>query len=685
MNVQLKKLRLSHFKGIKSLELEFGPEENFIYGANATGKTTVFDAIWFLFFGKDSEGKAEFGIKTRDENGNHIEKVDHEVYGEFLIDGISHSFQRTYKQKWSKDGVLTGHTTDYEINGLPVRLESEYKKQVEEFFKEETFKLITNPLFFNSLKTTERRNILISLGSNFSPIQILDTLPSKRRKSPFIQDLEKLLTEGARIEQIKLKASRDKKNYQDEKDAIPDRIDEAKRNMPEVYNFEELEEIINEKKVELSSIEKQISEAQDQYRAKNKAVTDHNNKVFEAKTKLQKLEFTAQQEFNKWQNDQNKYPNELRDKINDLQTKGKNLSASIKDMEPFIQRRKANISSLENVVAKQEAERSKLVEDWKEENSKEFIWNGSTCPSCERALEGAQAFDAEEKAKARFNKDKDSILADIVRRGENLKAQISENKASIEQANNEIRSKSKQKEESESELAQINEEITTIESEINEWYATPQEGKEVSDFLSDEAKDLKAKITELENSVPEVDPLDTAKLVEAKDSINSQLEELQKSMGHKETIEKTNKRIDELKAKESELAQAISNAEGLEQACIDFAKAKVEMIETEINSKFSMVRFNLFRNNLQGNEEEVCETMFNGNDYPNLNNAGKIQAGLDIINGLSRHYGLHLPIFIDNRESVTWIPEVESQLINLVVDPLQDKLKLETVSQATTA
>ena len=49
------------------------------------------------------------------------------------------------------------------------------------------------------------------------------------------------------------------------------------------------------------------------------------------------------------------------------------------------------------------------------------------------------------------------------------------------------------------------------------------------------------------------------------------------------------------------------------------------------------------------------------------NTAKQVNAGIEIINALSRFYGVSAPIFIDNRESVQSLIDTDSQIINLVV------------------
>ena len=102
MQLTLKQLNRSYFKEAKSLSIDFKDGENFVYGRNEAGKTTLFDALWFLFFGKDSTGRQDFSIKTFDRDNRVIEKVDHEVEGIFEINGIEKTFKRIYKEQWSK-------------------------------------------------------------------------------------------------------------------------------------------------------------------------------------------------------------------------------------------------------------------------------------------------------------------------------------------------------------------------------------------------------------------------------------------------------------------------------------------------------------------------------------------------------------------------------------------------------
>ena len=60
-----------------------------------------------------------------------------------------------------------------------------------------------------------------------------------------------------------------------------------------------------------------------------------------------------------------------------------------------------------------------------------------------------------------------------------------------------------------------------------------------------------------------------------------------------------------------------------------------------------------------------------------LNNGMKINVGIDIINALSRHYGVTVPLFVDNAEGVTRLEESDTQVIRLVVSEHDKELRLE--------
>ena len=111
----------------------------------------------------------------------------------------------------------------------------------------------------------------------------------------------------------------------------------------------------------------------------------------------------------------------------------------------------------------------------------------------------------------------------------------------------------------------------------------------------------------------------------------------------------------------------LTELEHLEYIITEFSKAKSETIDARINGLFDIVRFRWIKYRINGEEQETCEATINGVPYASLNAAGRIAAGIDIINAICKFEGVTAPMFLDNAESVNVIPDTLSQQIRLIV------------------
>lgn len=137
------------------------------------------------------------------------------------------------------------------------------------------------------------------------------------------------------------------------------------------------------------------------------------------------------------------------------------------------------------------------------------------------------------------------------------------------------------------------------------------------------------------------------------------------------------KRINELGAEEKMLAKEYEKLESELYLCETFVKTKVGLLESKINSKFSMARFKLFNILVNGGIEDACETMYLGVPFSSLNHGSQINIGLDILKTLQEFYGFHCPVWIDRRESVTKLIPMTCQIISLIVSPNDPVLRVE--------
>ena len=149
--------------------------------------------------------------------------------------------------------------------------------------------------------------------------------------------------------------------------------------------------------------------------------------------------------------------------------------------------------------------------------------------------------------------------------------------------------------------------------------------------------------------------------------LSEAITELNKRLANRSQIERVDKEIADLEEKRVANNQELADLERWEFTAQEFKKAKDAKLLERINGMFQVVSFNFVSDQLNGGEKLTCVCTVNGTPYPDVNAAGKVNAGLDIINAICSAKGVSAPIFIDNRESVNQIIPTVSQVINLVV------------------
>ena len=101
------------------------------------------------------------------------------------------------------------------------------------------------------------------------------------------------------------------------------------------------------------------------------------------------------------------------------------------------------------------------------------------------------------------------------------------------------------------------------------------------------------------------------------------------------------------------------------------------VIEEGVNQKFRLARFRLFQEQVNGGLADCCEPTYEGVPYGSLNNGMRINLGVDVIRTISEHYGLKVPLVVDNAESVTRLAGIDTQVIRLVVSGADQALRVE--------
>jgi len=651
MKIILNSLRFTNFKGFEQFIFETGGGNVSGFGTNATGKTTIVDGFTWLLFGKDSNGRTDFEIKKLDARGKVAQHgLDHEVEATLQVDGHSRTFRKVFAEKWTKQrgsatAEFTGHKTDHFLNGVPVTA-SEYKAAVAAIIPEELFRLLTLPDYFNSLKMEARRKILLDVCGDISDA---DVVSSNEEIAKLILNLN-----GRSIDDQKKVVASERQRVNKELEKIPIRIDEARRSIPDVSELDEtlLDEDLETLRSRIDSREAEASRIRDggEVAAKRKQIAELESGMFDIKSRLQSagLDAAAKQ----------------RDVTNRLHADCDQLRRTIDDKQ---QRRRQNERMIE--ARRQEADRLRV--EWTQVDAEQMVeHHADTCPTCNQTLPAEQVQVAHDKATAEFRRRKSQRLQQINDAGQVAVAEAKRLEADNTKLNEEIETDGERLAALQVQAAEADAKLQELRAGITDPLADPGYAEK-----SSEVDVLRTEIYQLEQSTESA----LATIREDVRKLREEIAAIERDKARIAQARTVQQRIEELTAEERHLAERYEELECQLFAIEEFTRTKVAMLEQRINDKFKLARFRLFETQINGGLKEVCDTMYGGVPYDGgLNNAARINVGLDIINTLSAHYGVEAPIWIDNAESVVELIDTRAQVIRLVVSEADRTLRIET-------
>jgi hypothetical protein len=193
-----------------------------------------------------------------------------------------------------------------------------------------------------------------------------------------------------------------------------------------------------------------------------------------------------------------------------------------------------------------------------------------------------------------------------------------------------------------------------------------------------EALETKAKLLGAQVSQLEADSITGyRKLVEQRDSLHLKIAALDVELSKEGRIRDANQRIEELNQQARKAAEAVEELDQMLYLCEEFSRFRASFVEQSVNQLFDNASFRLFREQINGGLEECCDVMYQGVPYGSLNNGARINIGIDIIRTFSREMGIHVPLFVDNAESVTDLWSSGGQMVLLVVNKDDDILRTE--------
>lgn len=630
--IRLKRLSLTNFKGIRSFDADFDGDVVTVRGRNAIGKTTLADAFSWVLFGKDSKGDARFIIKTLGKDGRPIPHLPHEVTAVLGVDGEDVTLRRCHKEKWLKEyggeDKLTGHTAEFYYNGEPLS-KRDYEAKIAEICDEKVFTCVTNPLWFAAQKPETQRALLLRMAGSISMAEIIGGDPALAAVPAMLGSLTD--------DEMSRAVAAEKKTLKAQCDDTEARIRERE------------EDMVRYADADYDAIEKEITEKEKTLAAILATGNGTDDEMESIRRRMRVLHA------------------DIADKANSERERKErecdNIEIRLNECDNAIDAKTRHMGELEKMAALYLGEKEKAMAAYAQTDAETFDIGGETflCPTCHRPLEmeGIEAKIAEMEGD--FNMRKAQKLAEY-------KTAIDANKEKYDAIDKDM-GKTKEA------AAALTKERQRL---IDRLAAFKDAGEPDVDALcaaNAEYAACQERLAELENNDDaERRKKDAARRQTLRDDIDA----LRRRLYGRDLLAEGKRRVAELEAAYRVSAQKIAEAERKEALLRAYRDAKMRIMEKRINGMFAAARFKLWETQLNGAVKETCEATLGGVPYSSLNNAARINIGLDIISALCAYEHVAAPIFIDNAESVNELAAVKSQVIRLVVtDDDELKIKIE--------
>lgn len=637
MNIEIKSMDISNFKGIRSLHLDFHSGVNTLYGDNATGKTTVYDALNWILFNKDSHGNSTFSIKPMDVPAG---SVTPEVSVILMVNGEELKLRKTLREKWEKhrgsaESRFAGNTTDYFVDDVP-RKEGEYKRIIAGYIEEAQFKLLTSVYTFaRDMHWKDRRALLSEICGLPDDASLLAGAPQFAELADAV---------GRRtVDDYKAALMAQRKGANASLNTLPVRIDECERMVQELAGL-----------------------PFEQARRTAEALQNDRARVQTDLAKLDGDSLIVQAE-----NERDALNNQLRELENEnhahrdsqyvpVEDETANLMHADEQAQETLDQAKRIQSDLQQRITDGNARLDDYRARWRAIDKEQFT--GGTCLTCGQTLPAAEL----EAAKQQFETSKQDRKNGLLEDSKLLKTDIASMQTRLQEVEASLPGLQAAADQAARALAD---------------YTPPAEP--VIEDLPDYDRRKDALHRSLDDCNRRIERLRTDKQAERDRleneyrAITSRILENDATLAKEQTLADTRRRVTELQDEQRRAAAEVEEMDRMIELCEEFARARVQSVEQSVNSRFKLARFRLFTEQINGGLADCCDVVVDGVPYADLNSAMQINVGLDIIETLSQHYDRRVPLFIDNAESVTKLQEISAQVVRLAVSAEDKELRLE--------
>lgn len=639
-SIRINRLRLENFKCHRLLDLDLQGRSASIYGDNAAGKTSIYDALTWLLFGKDSKGSGEKNIDLKP-LGPDGQVADHQaitaVEAELDVDGNITTLRRTLREVWStKRGgsqeTFDGNTSEYFVDGVPQKKYG-YDAKIREIVPEDVFRLLTSVSYFaRDMGWQDRRAALFDIATPAPDTEIMAT---DTRFAPLAAAAGPLP-----LEDYKRKLQMDRKKFVGAKSDAPARISElqALTEQCRAMDCSGLQMELEEATARKAELEQELAEMRG-----SSLLATKQAEMKEAQAELRALE------------SENSSYRATQGNHNQIAQLKRALDAAQESYNASRYHRRQLDGDMGNLAA----DIDRCREEWARWN--DDVFTGGNCPTCGQTLPR----EALERAKSKHQERVDQGKAGAIERSNRLKGRL---------------------EKCQAESAKVDAEMQAAQDKYNQLKAELEEAQSEAVAIEDmpgyavQKHDLQERINTLSGQLYSIEGNMAATTAGIKSSIQElerKIRTLNEQLAKGGMVPELESRIADLRKQASDAAERLEEIDQQLWLMEEFVRYKASFLEGSVNGLFRLARFRLFRQQANGGLEERCDVTYGGVPYSSINSGAQINVGIDIINTMSRAHGVSVPLFVDNAESVTRLEGMDAQVIRLVVSECDKELRCE--------
>ena len=661
--ILFKTLKLHNFCGIRSGVFDFGEDLTVISGDNGRGKSTIGNAIMYTLFGTDTNGM-QLDIKTFDENHNIIKEIEHSSELVMLVDGEEISFKRVLVDKWKGDKCT--NTFKYIIDG-ELTTAGDFSNVVDNIFQEDPFAWCICPNLFLGMTWQNQRAFLQTLAGDIS----VEDITKGEEKYDYLVELLKQKNIDAILHHLKHKRT----EVQKELDAVPIRLSELDKALPEKQDWDALETEKAELKEKLVEIDNKVQQIRTGG-ADRVRLDGIRKKIEFAEKRKRMMEQGADKEST--------------DNMTKHQSDVLNANAAFNKAESTVENLKAVMSgypTTEVQINAQIEECKKKVGDFNKHSEeiakRSWEWDDKNgfCPQCGQALPLGDVQLLKQESQNRFNSQKAEDMKELNNEFAKLQSAYTELNKELEKLNDDRQTTTNQLVKAHQALNDAEKHKAEVDADVPRTYEQILASKEEYQQVLKEISELQAELDKPSESNEDNDKL-LLQLDEERKPLSDRYDEVLELLASKASYDNTMSHIEAAQNDKTTFQEQLDDIDAKLNTTNEFYQLSCKALEDKVNQHFRFVKWSLFLPKLDGEKKPYCECYHNGVPYSRLNGAAKVNAGIDIARTIGQFYDVSVPVVLDECESVNHPLSTGGQQIRLVVSK-DDKLKVEYFALAT--